>query len=146
MDVRYEGTRTNEPDLIVKDLTAEISSTTNFMGRLTTLLLWHQQDPVDDAERLRNDLIFELYQKNRNPFVDNPECVQEIFQPAMRVELAGDDVLVFWPSEFPEADLLVATNAVGPWIVGSGPREAGNEIRQTEAISAGRHFFRLQIY
>jgi deoxyribonuclease-1 len=33
---------------------------------------WHKLDPVDDAERERNDRIFKI-QKNRNPFVDFPE-------------------------------------------------------------------------
>jgi endonuclease I len=35
----------------------------------TTLRLWHKLDPVDNAERTRNQGIFE-FQSNRNPFVD----------------------------------------------------------------------------
>ena len=42
------------------------------VGELDTFLLWHQTDPVDSAEIARNDAI-ELYQGNRNPFVDHPE-------------------------------------------------------------------------
>jgi len=38
---------------------------------------WHNEDPVDDAERARNDEI-EKTQKNRNPFVDHPEFVGQI--------------------------------------------------------------------
>ena len=38
---------------------------------------WHTADPVDAAERARNDAI-ENVQHNRNPFVDHPEFVDQI--------------------------------------------------------------------
>lgn len=79
MDVRYEGDHNDELDLVLTDSVALINSSTNFMGRLSTLLLWHQNDPVAAAEQLRNDLVFDIYQGNRNPFVDHPEWVALIF-------------------------------------------------------------------
>ena len=42
-----------------------------------TLRQWTNEDPPDDRERLRNDAI-EALQKNRNPFVDRPEFVDQI--------------------------------------------------------------------
>lgn len=42
------------------------------------LRAWHELDPVDDAERARNDLIYKSYQNNRNPFIDYPEFVAQI--------------------------------------------------------------------
>lgn len=39
---------------------------------------WHQEDPVDDFERHRNNKGFE-FQKNRNPFIDHPEWVELIW-------------------------------------------------------------------
>jgi endonuclease I len=80
MDVRYEGTA-GEPDLIATDDVDLIVSCqtgdnepVGYMGLLTVLLEWHEQDPVDDKERSRNDVVYQ-YQHNRNPFIDHPEWV-----------------------------------------------------------------------
>jgi len=79
MDVRYSGDKSNENDLqLTNDLSA-ISSDSVFFGKLDTLLEWHIADPVDAAERARNDLVYSDYQKNRNPFVDHPEWVVAIY-------------------------------------------------------------------
>ena len=51
----------------------------NLIGNLDTFLKWHEEDPVDDFERQRNQVIY-AYQRNRNPFIDYPELVS-IFYP-----------------------------------------------------------------
>lgn len=90
MAVRYEGTDGPTPDLElvegIPSLRGADGTPTNGphistprMGRLSTLLRWHEQDPPDDFERRRNDVIFERYQGNRNPFVDHPEWVTSIW-------------------------------------------------------------------
>jgi len=76
MAVRYEGDN-GELDL-------EVSETVNngyapLHGKLSTLLQWHQQDPVDEFERNRNEVIYQQYQHNRNPFIDHPEWVEAIW-------------------------------------------------------------------
>ncbi len=38
---------------------------------------WHKEDLVDDEERFRNREI-EKYQNNANPFIDNPELIDQI--------------------------------------------------------------------
>jgi len=45
---------------------------------LAMLKRWHQQDPVSQKERDRNDAAF-TYQGNRNPYVDHPEYVNLIW-------------------------------------------------------------------
>jgi endonuclease I len=89
MDVRYEG-GTNEagaaePDLILTDdpqliqVTGVNTTGAAYLGLRAVLLQWHQQDPVDEHERLRNALV-QTYQHNRNPFVDHPEWAACVFQ------------------------------------------------------------------
>jgi endonuclease I len=36
---------------------------------------WHVLDPVNDAERGRNDIIYSKLQGNRNPYIDHSEWV-----------------------------------------------------------------------
>jgi hypothetical protein len=48
------------------------------LGDLATLLSWHQQDPPDDFEMNRNNIIYD-WQKNRNPFIDYPELIDYIW-------------------------------------------------------------------
>ncbi len=87
MDIRYEGgvhgiTGYPEPNLQLTDNPALIQPVNNgdaYMGLLSVLLQWHQQDPVDTIERTRNDVVFS-FQGNRNPFVDHPEWVACIYQ------------------------------------------------------------------
>ena len=82
--MRYEG-GAPEPDLILTDDQALIAASNTgdnepiaYMGILSVLLEWHAQDPVDDVERNRIDVVFS-FQENRNPFIDNPEWVACLF-------------------------------------------------------------------
>ncbi len=81
MDVRYEGADdSGTPDLEIPNV-APTGSTAPQMGKLCTLVAWHLADPVDSFEQRRNNRIYEL-QKNRNPFIDNPQWVKAIYGPA----------------------------------------------------------------
>ncbi|MBS3766614.1 MAG: endonuclease [Candidatus Cloacimonetes bacterium] len=74
MVVRYEND--GEYDLEIVDSTGTSGP---YIGKLSTLLQWHKMDAVDEREKRRNDLIYERFQHNRNPFVDHPEFVTEIW-------------------------------------------------------------------
>ncbi|WP_421378046.1 endonuclease [Bacillus salacetis] len=76
MAVRYEGD-SGELDLELNNYLNNGSAPTH--GKLSVLLDWNQQDPVDSIERHRNDVIFEKYQGNRNPFIDHPEWAEMIW-------------------------------------------------------------------
>ena len=72
MDIRYEGGE-DEPNLAVTEVLNNVADVPN-IGKLSTLLDWHLQDPVDDFEMSRNEVIYGI-QGNRNPFIDHPEYV-----------------------------------------------------------------------
>ena len=75
MAVRYEaGDRVN---LEVND---QVNYGSNpYMGRLSVLKQWSQEDPPDAFEQRRNERIFDNWQDNRNPFIDHPEWVESIW-------------------------------------------------------------------
>ena len=64
------------------EIQARVDRTTSIgerhLGHPCALLVWHEEDLVDDAERWRNDVIF-AWQGNRNPFVDHLEWLQSIW-------------------------------------------------------------------
>jgi endonuclease I len=77
MTTRYEGTN-GEPDLELTEVLLTNTDKTPFHAKMSTLLQWHLEDPVDNAERTRNDIIYS-FQQNRNPFIDHPEYVCQIW-------------------------------------------------------------------
>lgn len=72
MVIRYE----NSPDLEL--VSGNTSSDQPRLGDLCTLYQWHQEDPPNEWERRRNNLI-QYWQGNRNPFIDYPEWVSSIW-------------------------------------------------------------------
>ncbi|MGX9874522.1 endonuclease I family protein [Streptomyces cellulosae] len=76
MAVRYEGTD-GWPDLEPNNSVSNGSAP--YIGKLSVLKEWNEQDPPDAFEQHRNDVIYESYQHNRNPFIDHPEWVESIW-------------------------------------------------------------------
>ncbi|MFI9626050.1 endonuclease I family protein [Streptomyces sp. NPDC052042] len=76
MAVRYEG-GDGWADLEPNERVSNGSAP--YMGRLSVLKAWSKQDPPDSFEKRRNDVIYNQYQNNRNPFIDHPEWVDSIW-------------------------------------------------------------------
>ncbi len=86
MAVRYEGD-SGELDLELADY---VNTAPNPLhGKFSTLMEWHAIDPVSVFEENRNDIIYEDYQGNRNPFIDHPEYAQAIW-----VETGTEDLVI----------------------------------------------------
>ncbi|WP_144017362.1 endonuclease [Ekhidna lutea] len=77
MATRYEG-EGGEPDLELTETLLSSSDKSPIHAKLSVLITWHEQDPVDAYEQTRNDIIYG-YQGNRNPFIDHPEYVASIW-------------------------------------------------------------------
>ncbi|WP_082807698.1 endonuclease [Janibacter terrae] len=75
MSVRYEVG--DVVDLEVNDRVG--NGSTPYMGRVSVLKQWSQQDPPDAFEQRRNERIHANWQGNRNPFIDHPEWVESIW-------------------------------------------------------------------
>ncbi len=99
MATRYEG-EGGEPDLqIIDNIPSNNNTLAPIHAKLTDLLQWHLDDPVNDWERNRNDIIYYNYQNNRNPFIDHPEYAMEIWGIYLAI-----------PSIDKESDLLLYPN------------------------------------
>ena len=62
---------------------------------LETILEWHYEDSVSSTELDRNDAIYD-FQTNRNPFVDHPEFVEEIWvgEPSIYVTFPNQTIVL----------------------------------------------------
>ena len=113
MAVRYDGSD-GIGDL---ELTNTIPTSGNLFGKLSTLLNWHELDPVNDYEIRRNNLVYTNWQHNRNPFVDHPEWARAVFDTnylAMPAAPASFSAASGGPAQI---NLSFATNAAGNPVV-----------------------------
>ncbi|MFD2541067.1 endonuclease [Lacinutrix gracilariae] len=69
MEIRFNGLQ------VVNGFSED---TTGELGDLATLLEWHRNDPPDDFEMNRNNVVYN-WQFNRNPFIDQPDLVEYIW-------------------------------------------------------------------
>ncbi|KAF6142373.1 hypothetical protein GIB67_023398 [Kingdonia uniflora] len=71
------------------------------MGMLSTLLKWNELDPPSRTEQFRNNRVCQLYQHNRNPFVDHPEYADLVWKQLGRThETMHSPSLKAWINEF----------------------------------------------
>ena len=88
MVIRYDpgfDHNNNSFDLELVDYTTP-NNNEPILGKLSSLIQWHNDDPIDDFEINRNEIIFG-FQENRNPFIDHPNLVNYLW---------GDNYGVVW--------------------------------------------------
>lgn len=92
---------------------ADTQSKPGYYGMLSTLLEWHHLDPVSDYEIHRNNLIYNNYQHNRNPFVDFPSWADIAFGTSSGYANVNEDAVALvggsiTPPEPGEASLEIS--------------------------------------
>jgi endonuclease I len=85
MVTRYMGTEEDEPKLELTDDIPTLSVSSGYQwwgefGKLSTFIEWHLEFPPSEYEVWRNNTIYSNYQQNRNPFVDYPHWVTNIWK------------------------------------------------------------------
>ena len=76
MAVRYEG----DDGFADLEPNEKVNNGSNpYMGKLSVLKAWNEADPPSAFEENRNQVIYDTYQHNRNPFIDHPEWVEAIW-------------------------------------------------------------------
>lgn len=146
MDLRYDGDPA-ESNLQLTDNLTLINGTSNYMGKLTTLLLWHRCDPVSPEERLRNDGVY-ARQGNRNPFIDNPNWVTQIYGDPLELKLTRINPIQWtlrWWAQLPGAVPEMNATLSGAWVPVPGtPVTSGAYKSVTVTLTGNRYFFHLR--
>ncbi|WP_427887231.1 endonuclease [Kribbella sp. GL6] len=76
MAVRYEG----DDGFANLELDDKVGNgTAPYIGKLSVLKAWAAADPPDAFEKNRNEVIYNQFQHNRNPFIDHPEWISSIW-------------------------------------------------------------------
>ncbi len=144
MDARYEGSGGKDPyNLELIDTNHDPNNITNKLGVVSTLLAWHQADPVDALEMRRNERVAEL-QHNRNPFIDHPEWVNRIWSnapPSTEVQFATATATVIEGNTYELEISLINPGAqattVQVALTGGTAADINNYATQTVTFPAG---------
>lgn len=105
MATRYEG-ENGEVDLEPADYVNTYPNPLH--GKLSTLLDWNNADPPDSFEIRRNNEIFK-WQKNRNPFIDNPNFANLIWNGAIPSTISFDSIYI--SPEYPKPTDIITIYA-----------------------------------
>ncbi|TDR20497.1 endonuclease [Marinicella litoralis] len=145
MDVRYEGgthgvTGVAEPDLILTDDLTLIENSnagsnlsTAYMGLLSVLITWHNDDPVDLIELQHAEAVYS-FQGNRNPFVDHPEWVECVFE--LVCNGGGTDTTA--PSQVSGLSAVANTSTIDlDWFDNTEADLAGYDVYRSQTSGSG---------
>lgn len=154
MTVRYEGSGL-EPDLELTNSLLTNTDKSPLHSVRETLLAWNKSDPVSEEEKLRNEIIFKDYQKNRNPFIDYPELAEYLYgdslgyvwKPAVGLHVAKNRKTKFRAYPNPTMDLVTIDGDFQKLIIFN---EFGQELRvnmdktiSLKGLPKGLYFFQI---
>lgn len=79
------------------------------------LLRWNEQDPVSEKEKERNEVIYNDYQHNRNPFVDRPEYARMIWDPTWSAVEETSEAVFLFPNPIEAGQVLHVSGNSNPF-------------------------------
>ncbi|MCF6184655.1 MAG: endonuclease, partial [Bacteroidales bacterium] len=147
MATRYEG-YDGEPDLEIIDyIPADNNTSEPIHALLSDLLAWNQEDPVDNWEINRNNIIYSNYQHNRNPFIDHPEYANYIWgggTPPV-AGFTSPIILTLILDNYPtETSWNITNNATGNYISsGSNYTVKNAAITKSISMKSGEYTFNI---
>lgn len=114
--VMFLAIRYNDLALVTGD---PDNSTVGELGDLDLLLQWHKNDPPDDFEMNRNNIIY-TWQFNRNPFIDQPdlasyiwgENVGEPYSNPLSIEEFNSQTTTFYPNPAQNRITIQSTSVI----------------------------------
>lgn len=115
------------------------------MGDLASLLVWNHQDPADDFEMNRNNIIY-TWQYNRNPFIDYPDLADyifgsrqnEIWNPSMSVAESSEIRLQLYPNPSHSGFYIYGVSSADVMVYNlNGQQVYNTKIQQDERIETG---------
>ncbi|WP_111683431.1 endonuclease [Winogradskyella tangerina] len=117
MEIRYNGL----------EVVNGFPNSTGQLGDLATLLDWHRNDPPDDFEMNRNNIVY-TWQLNRNPFIDQPLLVEYIW---------GNNVGEVWSQslsidDFEQSEITIYPNPTDGRIYLEGDKTESMEVYSLE--------------
>lgn len=112
---------------------------------LNLLLDWHSNDPVSQKEIDRNNEIYDI-QDNRNPYVDHPEYVNQVWGGTIAPSITNVD----WTPAIPDEDeaVTVSANITDDGSIASAQLNYGftsTSLNQTMSMSASGNNFSAEI-
>lgn len=144
MATRYEGDN-GEIDLEVVDLVNTFPNPEH--GKLSTLIEWNNQDPPDDFERNRNNVIY-TWQKNRNPFIDNPEFANLIWGTSTASDILISNINISPEKPTPADNIIVSaeiSSTSGTITASLGWATTYGQVSSTTSMSESSGTFSLEI-
>ncbi len=79
------------------------------------LLRWNEQDPVSEKEKERNEVIYNDYQHNRNPFIDHPEYARMIWDPTWSAVEETSEAVFLFPNPIEAGQVLHVSGNSNPF-------------------------------
>ena len=118
---------------------------------MTMLLRWHEEDPVSEKEINRNNAVYAI-QQNRNPFVDDPEFAERIWDPHWGVNENEYTVSVsVWPNpatttvniDGENLEAIYMYNAVGQLVMMLNVQDEEQSSIDVSGLNSGIYFMNV---